>query len=74
MSRRAMWIGAGTLSFLVIVGTVVYLQRPATVVVEAPQTDVPRPPEAVSCSERARHDPHDGEVDARRRVRFVGTY
>ena len=54
MSRRVMWFGAGTLSFLVIVGTVVYLQRPATVVAEAPKTDLPRPPEAVAALGRLR--------------------
>ena len=54
MSNRGLWIGAGTLTILVIAGGVAFLQRPARVVVKAPQTESPRPPEAVAALGRLR--------------------
>ena len=54
MSKRSLWIGVGTLSILVIVGSVAFLQRPGTVVKEAPQTESPRAPEAVAALGRLR--------------------
>ena len=54
MSKRSVWIGAGTLSILVIAGTIAFLQRPTTVVAQAPQAESPRPPEAVAALGRLR--------------------
>ena len=54
MSKRGLWIGAGTLTILVIAGGVAFLQRPARVVAKAPQTESPRPPEAVAALGRLR--------------------
>jgi len=55
MSKRTLWIGAGTLSILAIAGVVVSLQRRSDpVVVEAPKTESPRPREAVAALGRLR--------------------
>ena len=54
MSKRSVWIGAGTLSILVIAGTIAFLQRPTNVVAQAPQAESPRPPEAVAALGRLR--------------------
>jgi len=55
MSKRTLWIGAGTLSILAIAGVVLSLQRRSDpVVVEAPKTESPRPREAVAALGRLR--------------------
>ena len=55
ISKRTLWIGAGTLSILAITGVVLSLQRRSDpVVVEAPKIESPRPPEAVAALGRLR--------------------
>jgi len=55
MSKRGLWIGAGTLTILVIAGGVAFLQRrPDPMLVEAPKAEALRPPEAVAALGRLR--------------------
>lgn len=52
-TKRSLWIGAGTLTVLVIAGGVAFLQRPAKVAPTV-QIESPRPPEAVAALGRLR--------------------